>query len=406
MDMPYLTDDLPGIGGRTREALEDFRVEEIPLYEPSGEGTHVYFRVTKAGIPTPAAIERIARYMGVRPREIGMAGLKDARAVTSQMMSLEHANADKLGAYRDSQLRVVETQRHTNKLRPGHLAGNRFTILIRGVSGEQLPQAQAVLDVLIRRGAPNYFGPQRFGARGDTDQLGMALIRQAPEEFLSLYLGRPEPEDPPDCRAAREAFDAGDYVRALEHWPRHYSNERRALSAYRKGRRSRRALAAIDRRMMRLFVSAAQSALFNQVLAKRIATIDRVEVGDLAQKTDTGGVFPVEDLEAEQARAAAFEISPTGPVIGYQRRLAEGRPGQIERQVLAAADLDPDAFRRLGSLRAKGARRALRFRLDQPSVTADRDQRGQFLRLAFTAPSGCYASIVLREIMKEKRTPE
>ena len=405
MEMPYFTGDLPGVGGRTREALEDFRVEEIPLYEPSGSGTHVYFRVAKAGIPTPAAIERIARYMGVRPREIGGAGLKDARAVTLQSMSLEHADAAKLAAYRDSQLRVVETRLHTNKLRPGHLAGNRFTILIRGVSGEQLGPAQAVLDVLIRRGVPNYFGPQRFGARGDTDQLGMALIRQTPEEFLSLYLGRPDPKDPPDCYAARDAFDAGDYEGALSHWPRHYSNERRALAAYRKGRRSRRALAAIDRRMMRFFVSAAQSALFNQVLAGRIAAIDRVEVGDLAQKTDTGGVFPVEDLEAEQARAMAFEISPTGPIVGYQRRLAEGQPGDLERQVLATADLDPEAFGRLGALKAKGARRALRFRLDQPSLTADSDKRGQFLRLAFVAPSGCYASIVLREIMKERDPP-
>ena len=144
-----LTGDLPGIGGRIKEHLGDFRVEELPLYEPSGEGTHVYFRIEKVGLATPAAIERIARHMGVRPSEIGVAGLKDARAVASQTMSLEHADADKLLHYRDTQMRVVAVDRHTNKLRPGHLAGNRFVVRVRGVGAEKLDAAQATSLLLL-----------------------------------------------------------------------------------------------------------------------------------------------------------------------------------------------------------------------------------------------------------------
>ena len=171
-ELPYLTGDLPGIGGRIKERLEDFRVEEIPLYEASGEGTHVYFRIVKAGIPTPAAVDRIARHMGVRPHEIGLAGLKDARAIATQMLSLEHADTERLAALSDGQVRVTWTSRHTNKLRPGHLAGNRFSIRIRGAGAAELEPARRVLDVLCRRGVPNYFGRQRFGARGDTARLG------------------------------------------------------------------------------------------------------------------------------------------------------------------------------------------------------------------------------------------
>ncbi|MCH7886051.1 MAG: tRNA pseudouridine(13) synthase TruD [Planctomycetes bacterium] len=147
MDLPHLTDDLPGIGGRIKQRVEDFRVEEIPLYDACGEGTHVYFRVEKAGIPTAAAVEKIARHMAVRPGDIGVAGLKDARAITVQMMSLEHADPQKLLAFSDRGARITWTSRHTNKLRPGHLAGNRFTIRIRGVGESQLPAAERVLAV-------------------------------------------------------------------------------------------------------------------------------------------------------------------------------------------------------------------------------------------------------------------
>ena len=399
--MSYLTDDLPGIGGRIRETLQDFHVEEVPLYDPCGEGTHVYFRLVKAGIPTPAALERIARYMGVRPGEIGVAGLKDAQATTSQLMSLEHADAEKLKAYRDKQVKITGTWLHTNKLRPGHLSANRFGLAIRGVEPDSLPRAQAILDVLARRGAPNYFGPQRFGARGDTDRLGEALVRGDLDEFVAILLGRPRAEDPPDCKAARDAFDNDLFDRALKHWPRHYSNERRALSAYRKKRRAGPAVGAVDKRMKRLYVSALQSAVFNECLGRRIDEIDRMQIGDLAKKHDSGGVFTVEDLAAEQPRAEAFEISPTGPIVGYRASLAEGLPGQVEREILSARKLGPDDFRNLGPLKAKGSRRAFRFKPAEPSLTAERDESGEYLKLTFTAPSGCYATSVLREIMKD-----
>ena len=252
----------------------------------------------------------------------------------------------------------------------------------------------------MRCGWPNYFGRQRFGARGETATLGAALVRGDLEEFVTILLGRALPGDPPDCKAARDAFDAGFYNRAVQCWPRHYANERRALAAYKKKRKPHAALAATDKRMKRLYVSAFQSTIFNEVLVRRLPEIDRVLVGDLAQKSDTGGIFSVEDAAVEQPRADAFEISPTGPVVGYRSSLASGEPGRIERQVLAAHDLRQDDFRRIGSLKVKGTRRALRFRIDSPCLEGGSDQDGQYLQISFTAPSGCYATVVLREIMK------
>ncbi len=400
--LPYLTRDLPGVGGRIKEHLADFRVEEVALYEPSGEGTHVYFRVRKAGVPTPEAVNRIARHMGVRPHDIGVAGLKDARALATQMMSLEHVDPDKLAAYRGGQVSVEVLGRHTNKLRPGHLRGNRFTILIRGVGEARLEAARRVLDVLRRRGVPNYFGPQRFGARGDTAALGEALVRNDLDEFVAVLLGRALPDDPPDCKAARDAFDAGYMDRCLKRWPRHYSNERKALAAFKKKRRPAMAVRAVEKRMKRLYVSAFQSAIFNEVLAARIDSIDRVLPGDLARKTDTGGVFTVEDARTEQPRADRFEISPTGVIIGHRSNLASGEPGRIEADALARHGIAPGDFQHLGALKPRGTRRPLRFRLVDPTLAAGADEHGEYLQLTFTAASGCYATVALREIMKNE----
>lgn len=401
-EMPFLTSDMEGVGGIVKARCEDFEVEEIPLYEATGQGDHVYFRLVKQDLPTPRAVHRIAGYMGVPPREIGYAGLKDARAVTSQLMSLEHADADKLARYEDQQMKVVWVGRHTNKLRSGHLAGNRFRIKVREALGhDPVRRAGEILDVLTRRGVPNYFGEQRFGARGDTARLGELLVRGNEQAFVDALLGQPSPHDPEDIRAARDAYDAGQFARALSRWPRHHVNERKALAAFKKKQRPGHAIRAVDRRMRRLYVSAFQSEMFNELLARRIGEIDRVRVGDMAKKHDTGGVFYVEDIQAEQPRADRFEISATGPVFGYKEGLAKGEPGEMERQLLSEHDITPEAFRSLGSsMKVTGTRRPLRFQLTETAVTGGTDDFGPYVQVCFTAPSGSYATVALREITK------
>ena len=152
--------------------------------------------------------------------------------------------------------------------------------------------------------------------------------------------------------------------------------------------------------MKRLYVSAFQSAIFNKVLARRIDSVDRVFVGDVAKKTATGGIFVVEDAETDQQRTDEFEISPTGPLPGYRCELAEGRPGQIERDVLAERGVDPEQLHRTGTLKVKGTRRELRFALSNPRLSAGTDKHGEYIELVFGAPSGCYATVAVDEILK------
>jgi tRNA pseudouridine13 synthase len=156
----------------------------------------------------------------------------------------------------------------------------------------------------------------------------------------------------------------------------------------------------IDKRMKRLYVSAFQSLIFNEIVIRRIDSLDRVLAGDLAEKADNGAIFTVEDPAAEQPRAERFEISPTGLVVGYRSNLAGGQPGQIEAEALQRHRIAPDDFKNVGALRPKGTRRALRFALGAPELSAGTDDRGPYMQLTFTAASGCYATVALREIMK------
>src|SRR6185312_10552552 len=211
MSLPYLTTDFPGIGGTLKNRSEDFFVQEIPLYEPSGEGEHVFAEIQKVNLTTFDAINSIARALNVSNRDIGYAGLKDARAVTRQVLSIPGTSEAAVMGLRLPDISVLWAARHGNKLRLGHLKANRFAIKVRDVNPTDVIRIRPVLNDLERRGMPNYFGEQRFGRRGDNDKLGAAYVCGDHKALLSLLLGTPNPQiDGPDVIAARSAFDRSE----------------------------------------------------------------------------------------------------------------------------------------------------------------------------------------------------
>lgn len=399
--LPFLTRDVPAVPGLAKERREDFHVEEVSLYEPSGEGTHVYFTIEKSGLPTMEAVRRIARAMGVAPREIGYAGLKDARAVTRQRLSLEHVDPQRITDLDLPGIRVVDVSRHGNKLRIGHLKGNRFRIRLGKTDPQRLDDVRSVLDVLARRGLPNYFGPQRFGLRGDTWRIGLAMLRQDWDECIDVMLGRPGPLDNGDVLRARQLYEKGKYRQAGEAWPWVFHNERRACRSLAKTDGSRsRAFKAVDKNVKRFYISAYQSRLFNHVAAARIDELDRLWPGDLAYRHPQGAIFTVEDLDIEQQRCDALEISPSGPIFGYRMNLPTGRAAEIEVGVLAEDGLKLEDFRSPGIHRIKGGRRALRVPITEARAESGADEHGPFIELRFFLPAGSYATCVVREICK------
>ena len=401
--LPYLCAGSTPIAGAYKQRAEDFRVFEIPAYEPCGEGTHVFFEVEKRGVSTSEAVRRFARALGVGPRAIGYAGLKDARAITRQTFSVEHVDPERLLAIESDALRVLSARPHVNKLRVGHLAGNRFEIRLRDVGAEDRGAAQVVLETLARRGVPNYFGEQRFGVRGDSWRIGRALLLDQHGEAAAWLAGRPSDVDHGRVKRARELFDAGDFHAAARTWPGNFRDQIRLSTAMgKKSGDAKRALHAVDRQLLRLALSAYQSRLFNQVVAARIGELERLQAGDLAWKHDNGAVFEVVDAEREQPRADSFELSPSGPLFGRRTKLAEGVPGELERRVLAEAGHTLEDFGKRGALEWQGARRPLRFPLREWSVASAADEHGPFLELRFALPPGCYATSVLREMLQRE----
>jgi tRNA pseudouridine13 synthase len=339
VDLPYLTADLPGIGGVLRTTPEDFFVDEEPAYPAKGEGEHVFVKIEKRGLTTQMAVERIAKALAVKARDIGVAGMKDRHAVTRQWLSLPPpTQPDAIKALVIEDIAIVEVARHPHKLRTGHVRGNRFQLRVRGVVDDAVGKAQAILARLAQPpGAPNWYGEQRFGRDGDNAARGRAIVNG-------------------------------------EGFPR-------------------------DRKLARLLVSALQSELFNQWLTARMADglYATVLLGDVLHKVG-GGMFTCEDPALDTPRLAAGEIVVTGPMFGDSMRAApDGTPAaEREASILGAAGLARESFTSVRAI-AEGTRRDATIQVADPTVTAI-DNAG--IEVTFSLPGGAYATAVMRELMK------
>ncbi len=415
--IPYITADLPGTGGAIKTHLEDFQVEEIPLYPFAGVGEHAYLLIEKRGTSTYNAISILAKAIGRRSVDFGYAGLKDAQAITRQWISIEHEPNSRFEKLDLPVIRVIAQSRHRNKLKLGHLAGNRFTIRIRHEDWDKSPamlqeamgRADAVLRSLARTGVPNFFGSQRFGMRMDNHLLGMALLRQDAKRFMDLWLGKAdESVDRGGVLQARRHYDAGNMAAAFSAWPGHLRAERAALAILQKYPQAHaKALHAVDIRLRRLLISALQAHLFNRVLEHRLPNLTTMMVGDLAWLHETGAVFDVvsDRLSQEQQRCDQHEISPSGPLFGYRMSEPREEPARMEEEVLASAGLKLDDFRHAGPQKAKGSRRAMRFFFTDHKLQAGKDERGGYLELAFSLPAGSFATVLLGEVIKSPLAP-
>jgi len=339
--LPFLTPGEWCLEGVIKAEPGDFRVEEIPAYLPSGQGEHLFLLVQKTGVSAEALLGHLARSLQVPREEIGVAGLKDRQAVTRQWISVPARCEARLPEVATGAIEVLEACRHGNKLKTGHLRGNRFEILIRSTQSDQLKMARKLAECVQRQGVPNYFGDQRFGQSGSTLELGNALLR-----------GEKSPGSIP--------------------WKRR-------------------------RFLVRLACSATQSWLFNQVLANRLRAgrLQTALVGDVMQVCESGGLFVCDDPEQDQPRLDQRQICLTGPLFGPQMKSPSGAVLEAEQQVLEAAGLSAEMFARMRR-QTPGTRRALVLWPQDLTVAAD----PAGLRLTFTLPAGAYATVVLAEFLK------
>jgi len=319
-----------------RSKPEDFVVIEEPLYPASGSGGHLFLYVEKSGRTTEQVARDLARAAGIPGREVGYAGRKDRHALTRQWFSLPGVEPEEALSFELPGARVLEARRHEHKLRTGHLRGNRFEIVLRGEGLEAIGAVQQRASELVRRGMPNRYGAQRFGRGGD--------------------------------------------------------NAERARQMLATGRAPR------DRRAARFLLSALQSEIFNAVLDERREGFDSVELGDLARVEQSGGLFWVDDLERDRARAADFEISATGPIFGTRMRAPTGEIAALEQRIFERFGLPaPDALRLPRGLRARGSRRPLRVRPE--ALLIEPLESGEGLRLCCGLPAGAYVTVLIEDLV-------
>lgn len=310
---PIAFADLPSTGGHVGTEPEDFRVDEIPLYEFSGEGPHTYVRVRKRDWTTRDMIRSLARSAGVSDRDVGSAGMKDRWAITTQWLSFPEGSSPPADWDLGDGLEVLEVTRHGNKLRTGHLRANRFSIGLQDCEADALERAQAIVAAINARGLPNYFGPQRFG-------------------------------------------NAGMNVERALRW----------IDGKTKGPRKAH--------VAKFNASVLQSEVFNRyVTARRELGLERLFLGETVRLNGSGSVFTVTDAEADAPRLAAGDLVLTAPMVGPKARITEGPLVEVERAAIEASGLDEGILDRLGRF-GKGTRRDILVFPEALTVERDEDR--------------------------------
>lgn len=332
--LPFVSDPLPGIGGTIKAVPEHFVVEEKLPYAASGEGEHVYVTFRRCGWNTTDAATVIQKRLNLASSDVGWGGRKDKTAVAVQTFSLRcgvtYPFTEVEKAFSDLPFELLAIERHRNKIKTGHVAANRFTVIVSRPGPDARSRCLAIADRLKQSGVPNFYGPQRFGHRMQNIQRGFSL-------FSSKKKGR------------KDAF----------------------------------------------MVSVVQSALFNIWLKQRMRSgnFAKILAGDIAKKTDTGGMFVVENPDVESPRLNAGEIIYTGPMVGFKMKPAMHAAGAREVALFDHFGLTPERFRRF---RAPGARREAILNPADLEI----GEVAEGLRFSFTLPSGAYATTVLREFTK------
>lgn len=396
--LPYLTHDIESVSFAFRKELEDFEVEEKLAYEPCGEGEHTYLLIEKKKISTMEAMRAFKSYFRVSYQDMGFAGMKDVRAVARQTVSVPGA-PDRIEEFKHPQIKILSYSQHQNKIKLGHVRSNSFKIKLRNFPENRFKDLEKIMDILVKRGCPNYFGEQRFGMRGDTWEVGRALLKKDYARAVEVIAGDPRECDEGKVLEARKLFSSGCYEKALKMWPRiFFQNIQMTKAMMRAKEDPKRAILQMDKKILVFYLNAFQSWIFNEALSKRVQGLDQIETGDVAFKHDNGASFDVKESDLEQERVKKFEISPSGPVLGYKMKEACFSVGEGEKRLFEEFEVKKEDFKLPGKLACRGERRPYRFKVSDVKFNYLKEE--QSVVLEFRLPSGCYATAVLREIGK------
>ncbi|MCU7937742.1 MAG: tRNA pseudouridine(13) synthase TruD [gamma proteobacterium symbiont of Bathyaustriella thionipta] len=337
-DLAY-AHDVPEGMAKFKVYAADFIVRETLSFEPEGKGTHAYLYIEKTNTNTEWLARQLARFVGVEAREIGYAGLKDRNAVTSQWFSinLEITDEPDWDEFQLEGVKILKKTLHRKKLKRGAIKHNDFEIVLRDLEQLTREELSSRINKIQSSGVPNYFAQQRFG-----------------HDYNNLTRGA-------------KWFDGAIKIK------------KRA-----------------DKSMI---LSAARSMIFNQMLSHRIQQKgwDKLINGDIMMLSGTHSIFPAAEIDDElQARFHQGDIHPTAALWGRGRLSSENDLLTIEQSV---ADMLVQWCEGLEKQGLKQERRAARLFPENLSIQFTEDSLEK-VTLAFSLPTGTYATAVLREIIR------
>ena len=400
----------PGIGGRIRQFPEDFVVEEVltdgskaevkqtkKAVQVTGRGRYLACVMVKRNWDTILAVEAVAKQLGMNAENVHIAGIKDAKAVTAQHISIGRVTPEQVSQVKIRDINLYPLRFVNEKIHSGLLSGNCFRIVIRAMgyaSSVIENRMENVLNELSSLdGIPNFFGHQRFGTRRPiTHVVGEHIIRGDWEKAALTFLAESSEFEHPEARRARQQlWDTRDFKTALYSFPHQLRYERFMLSHLARHRSDFiGAFRRLPMKLCKLFVQAYQSFLFNKFLSARIK-----------HEMPLNHVLN-EDYTMKIINTACVAL----PLVGFNQFISAGRQGELEKEILEAEDVKPNDFRvpQMPKISAPGRlRTALAFINSLSIEKPTRDQANHSkrqIRIGFMLPKGSYATVLLREFMK------
>jgi len=411
----FLTEGIPGIGGKLRKTPEDFQVDEISILPPADpEGKFVIAKVWHRNWEANRLVRRLGSNLRIGRAKVGFAGTKDGRSVSTQLMSF-NAPIEAVQSLAIPDIEIRDAYRARRMISIGDLVGNRFKIGVADIDAGV--DAKAICDSVKAKldsigGFPNFFGIQRFGSvRPITHLIGKDLIRGDFEGAVMRYVANPMDEEGSEANDARRALqETRDFERAFREFPMKLSFERTMIGHIKDHPTDYvGALRLLPYNLLMMFVHAYQSFLFNRILSERIRkgmSLREPEVGDLVlplSKTnvpdhDNSILVSIDNLEKATRNAKEGKAFVSGLLYGTESVFADGRMGEIERKIVEAEEISKLDFQIVGLREAssKGSRREILSSYKDLAINVGEGEA----TFQFTLTKGCYATTLLREFMK------
>ena len=422
-----------GLGGTIKQSIDDFVVEEVLVDGSKANVTGIVAGkvigsspnkqrfllclMVKRNWDTFIATKNVAKSLGIDAKRVQFAGIKDARAITAQHITLENISPEEAAKIDIKDVKVTPIGYVREMLSLFYLLGNNFTITIRNIA---VPESvakdrveQSIQELTTLGGIPNYFGHQRFGTtRPITHFVGKALAQGQFEDAAMLFLAKPSPHEHPTSRQARQQLeDTHDFKWASENYPKQLRFERMMLNYLAANPTDYvGAFQRLPPKLLALFVQAHQSYLFNRFLSERLKhglPLNEAVVGDFVVGVERSGL-PMTSMDKMVTEANLAQVNASVkvgklrvalPIFGMRQKISSGVMGELERKVLASENIS-DGPVLLNELSRVGGKGGLRTALTPVRAFRLLSASENMVQVNFMLLRGCYATILLREIMK------